>query len=90
MSTEEKPVKQHSIVPSVEVCSDLLQSHLRVVTLGQVDAGKSTLVGLLVNGTLDNGRGSGRTSVFVHPHEIESGSKLKYDKYIDKQNQDKN
>ncbi|CEQ42483.1 SPOSA6832_04297, partial [Sporobolomyces salmonicolor] len=37
------------------------------------DAGKSTLLGTLVKGNLDDGRGRARISLFRHKHEIESG-----------------
>jgi len=45
----------------------------RIAVLGNVDAGKSTLVGVLVNDELDNGRGRSRLQMFRHPHEMESG-----------------
>ena len=48
-------------------------TELRVVTLGNVDAGKSTLLGVLAHGGRDNGRGLARLNVFRHPHEVESG-----------------
>lgn len=38
-----------------------------------VDAGKSTLLGVLTKGTLDDGRGKSRVNLFRHKHEIESG-----------------
>jgi GTPase len=38
-----------------------------------VDAGKSTMLGVLVKGTLDDGRGKARVNLFRHKHEIESG-----------------
>lgn len=47
--------------------------NLRVAVIGNVDAGKSTLVGVLVGGTLDNGRGSARMRVLKHKHEAETG-----------------
>jgi len=40
---------------------------------GSVDSGKSSFVGVLFTGKLDNGNGSARESVAIHPHEIESG-----------------
>lgn len=45
---------------------------------GSVDAGKSSLVGVLTHGVdgrplLDNGCGSARMNVFQHKHEIETG-----------------
>ncbi|KAF2068881.1 hypothetical protein CYY_009797 [Polysphondylium violaceum] len=48
-------------------------SEIRVHIVGNVDSGKSTLLGVLTRGQLDNGRGSARTNVFRHKHEIESG-----------------
>ncbi|XP_064599993.1 GTP-binding protein 2-like [Liolophura sinensis] len=46
---------------------------LRVAVLGNVDAGKSTLLGVLSQGQLDNGRGRARLNLFRHLHEIQSG-----------------
>lgn len=41
--------------------------------MGNVDAGKSTLLGVLTHGELDNGRGHARQRLFRHKHEMESG-----------------
>eukprot|EP00871_Galdieria_phlegrea_P002614 jgi/Galph1/3353/GphlegSOOS_G2044.1 len=47
---------------------------LRIAVAGNVDSGKSTLVGVLTgNGTLDNGRGLARSQIFTHKHEMETG-----------------
>lgn len=46
---------------------------IRVVTLGNVDSGKSTMLGVLTRGGLDNGRGLARGGVFRHKHELDSG-----------------
>ncbi|CAO3571589.1 unnamed protein product [Mortierella alpina] len=46
---------------------------LRVAVVGNVDAGKSTLLGVLTKGVLDDGRGKARVNLFRHKHEIESG-----------------
>lgn len=46
---------------------------IRVAVVGNVDAGKSTLLGVLTYGELDNGRGMARLKLFRHKHEIESG-----------------
>lgn len=45
----------------------------RVAVVGNVDAGKSTMLGVLTHGELDNGRGLARQYLFRHKHEIESG-----------------
>ena len=46
---------------------------IKVAVAGNVDSGKSSLIGVLVNGKNDNGRGAARTSVFNFPHEMKSG-----------------
>jgi GTPase len=46
---------------------------VRVAVVGNVDSGKSTLVGVLSTGELDNGRGTARINVFRHKHEIMNG-----------------
>jgi elongation factor 1-alpha len=46
---------------------------ISIVIAGNVDAGKSTFIGVLSTDTLDNGNGSARETVARHKHEIESG-----------------
>lgn len=46
---------------------------VRITIVGHVDSGKSTLIGVLTQGVLDDGRGKARANVFVHKHEILSG-----------------
>ncbi|XP_066155673.1 GTP-binding protein 1 [Euwallacea fornicatus] len=46
---------------------------IRVAVVGNVDAGKSTLLGVLTHGELDTGRGTARLKLFRHKHEMESG-----------------
>ncbi|CAH3165580.1 unnamed protein product [Porites evermanni] len=46
---------------------------IRLAVLGNVDAGKSTLLGVLTHDELDNGRGRARLNLFRHLHEIQSG-----------------
>ena len=65
--TETSPPKEHTV-------SDTLSSrNIRVAVVGNVDAGKSTMIGTLTSSCLDDGRGSSRTSIMKHRHEIESG-----------------
>ena len=42
---------------------------LRFGVIGNVDSGKSTLIGVLYNNELDDGRGKARQNVLQHPHE---------------------
>ena len=46
---------------------------MRVAVIGNVDAGKSTLLGVLTHCALDNGRGSARQKLLRHKHEKETG-----------------
>eukprot|EP00941_MAST-03F_sp_MAST-3F-sp1_P006074 g6074.t1 len=46
---------------------------IRVAMIGNVDSGKSTLIGVLCAGKLDDGRGAARSAVFTHQHENVSG-----------------
>jgi len=49
------------------------KKHLLVGVVGHVDHGKSTLVGTLTSGSLDNGSGRTRIYLDVQKHEIERG-----------------
>ncbi|XP_043799524.1 GTP-binding protein 2 isoform X2 [Apis laboriosa] len=46
---------------------------LRLAVSGAQDAGKSTLLGVLTQGELDNGRGRARLNMLRHLHEIKTG-----------------
>jgi GTPase len=46
-----------------------------VSVLGSFDVGKSTLLGVLTQGELDNGRGRARLNMFRHLHEIQTGGR---------------
>lgn len=60
-------------------CADLNISHgssteqLRITLTGPTTSGKSSLLGTLSTGTLDNGRGKSRLSLLKHRHELASG-----------------
>lgn len=63
---------------------------LTLVVCGNVDAGKSTLIGVLTTGELDDGRGKSRNNILVHPHERYTGrtSNITYNPIIYKFTQD--
>lgn len=46
---------------------------LKLAIVGNVDSGKTTLVGVISKGAPDDGRGSARVKVFNYPHEIVNG-----------------
>jgi GTPase len=53
--------------------NEYISSDIRVAVVGNVDSGKSTIIGVLSGGIYDDGRGLARQRVFVHPHEHENG-----------------
>lgn len=72
------PEKANESSPSqkpdhVSISETLSSRNIRVAVVGNVDAGKSTLIGTLTTSCLDDGRGKSRTSIMKHRHEIESG-----------------
>jgi len=47
--------------------------NITVALLGNVDAGKSSVLGVLISKKPDNGKGLSRSLVFKHPHELKTG-----------------
>ncbi|KAL7538586.1 hypothetical protein ACHAXR_008656, partial [Thalassiosira sp. AJA248-18] len=72
-SPEESKTDNDSSNQPISVEETLSSRNVRVAVVGNVDAGKSTLIGTLTTSFLDDGRGSSRTSIMKHRHEIESG-----------------
>lgn len=70
-SKEEKRTVAEVLIRKVPDDQQFLDVRLAVV--GPMDAGKSTLLGVLTQGELDNGRGRARLNLFRHLHEIQSG-----------------
>lgn len=62
-----------SVPKETSIAETLNTRNIRVAVVGNVDAGKSTLIGTLTTSSLDDGRGRSRTSIMKHRHEIESG-----------------
>ena len=50
-----------------------IKEECTIAVCGPVDAGKSSLIGVLTYGELDDGRGYTRNKVLMHPHERETG-----------------
>ncbi|KAF0298897.1 GTP-binding protein 2 [Amphibalanus amphitrite] len=63
----------HSVYLRLAVPDDIHSVDLRLAVLGNADVGKSTLLGVLTYGELDNGRGRSRLNIFRHLHEIRTG-----------------
>lgn len=68
-----KPDSQANGDLGVHPTSHASLPQLRVSLTGTTMSGKSSLLGTLSTGTLDNGRGKSRLSLLKHRHEIESG-----------------
>lgn len=60
-------------IPEAYIEKKLEDYSVRVTVVGNVDSGKSTLVGVLTKGMYDDGRGSARLRVFNYPHEVTNG-----------------
>ena len=57
----------------IKLKEDINKQEIRVCIVGNVDVGKTSLISVLTNNLLDNGRGSARSLVMKHPHEQTSG-----------------
>ena len=77
-----KVASPHAGNPDMSVCDVCVRRRpgngvcpleVRVAIVGNVDSGKSTMVGVLTRGILDDGRGFARSKVFKHGHELETG-----------------
>ena len=55
---------------------------INIGVLGEEGTGKSTLIGVLINGILDNGRGLARRGVLRHKHEILCGKTSSFSHHI--------
>ncbi|OMJ74566.1 hypothetical protein SteCoe_26465 [Stentor coeruleus] len=53
--------------------SEMLTDDIRIAVIGNVDSGKSTLVGVLTKCVQDDGRGHARSLVFNYAHEQANG-----------------
>ena len=49
------------------------QNDVRIAVIGNVDSGKSTMVGVMTKSIMDDGRGSARQKVFNFSHEAANG-----------------
>lgn len=75
-NNEESADEEASDVRRKEDLDDWVKEGLRdtkVAIIGNVDSGKSTLVGVLTKGGLDDGRGKARAKVFNFGHEAANG-----------------
>jgi len=73
LSREDNKNGNNNNVENLSINETLSSRNIRVAVVGNVDAGKSTLIGTLTTSCLDNGRGGSRTAIMKHRHEIESG-----------------
>lgn len=72
ISRKKEPVKE---IAEVLIREDRGKKfvHTKICALGSVDHGKSTLLGVLTNGVLDNGNGSARSTICTLKHELQTG-----------------
>ncbi|GLD92265.1 hypothetical protein PINS_up000798 [Pythium insidiosum] len=68
-----EPTLRAARIQVSRICNKSTTTQLRVSVIGDFESGKSTLVGVLTRGCLDDGCGLARMQVFRHRHEIENG-----------------
>ncbi|KAI1390289.1 uncharacterized protein F4822DRAFT_401449 [Hypoxylon trugodes] len=68
-----KDEQQTSQLNSTPKRGSSITEQLRISLVGPTTSGKTTLLGTLSNGALDNGRGSSRINLLKHRHEVASG-----------------
>ncbi|KAI8370230.1 P-loop containing nucleoside triphosphate hydrolase protein [Blakeslea trispora] len=75
LNRQSKDLKVAEILVRRRPSNDQVQqfADLRIVLVGGLGAGKSTLVSHLAHGAKDNGRGKARLNLLRHRHELESG-----------------
>ena len=74
----EKTFSRAPITQCIHFCLFVIDAAVTVFpvsVVGNVDSGKSTLVGVLTSGRLDNGRGLARSNVFRHRFEIPASTR---------------
>jgi GTPase len=71
--SENKTKLTTRIIDDTEHNFDLEAKEVRINVIGNVDSGKSILVGVLSRCRLDDGRGSAREHVFTFKHETNTG-----------------
>ena len=53
--------------------ADRDSNDVRIAVIGNVDSGKSTMVGVMTKNVMDDGRGLARQKVFNFSHEASNG-----------------
>lgn len=75
-ATEELVSDEDRYVACIEIKFNIDQQYqaVSIGIAGNVDSGKSTLLGVLTSGELDNGRGCARSLIAKYRHELKSGN----------------
>uniref|UniRef100_A0A6C0E8U5 Tr-type G domain-containing protein n=1 Tax=viral metagenome TaxID=1070528 RepID=A0A6C0E8U5_9ZZZZ len=72
--TEESYEDRFAADIEVKFNTDYQYQSITIGMAGNVDSGKSTLLGVLTSGELDDGKGFARASIANHRHEIDTGN----------------
>ncbi len=66
--------ERYAVEVLVRQRSKVLCPEIRCLVFGHLNVGKTSLLGLLADGDLDDGQGSTRLNILRHRHEVESGT----------------
>ena len=67
------PSNKHNGEISADSSERKVPKDVRIAVIGNVDSGKSTMIGVLTSGQYDDGRGSARSRILRHNHEQANG-----------------
>lgn len=70
---DEQDVQDKVVDPFIMNQENRADGDTRIAVIGNVDSGKSTIVGVLTKGVMDDGRGTARKLVFNFSHEQANG-----------------
>jgi GTPase len=86
MKIMEKEISPNKFVSEVLVRENYDRNHkyidLTILVAGNVDASKSSTIGVLTTGQLDDGKGSARSHILNFKHELETGRTSSIAKHI--------
>lgn len=85
LETDGKQIPHRLLRRRVDPINSAGYEEMTVAVVGSVDSGKSSTIGTIVSGILDDGDGLSRSVVFMHPHEHATGrtSSISYKHFVD-------
>lgn len=77
-------VVEFAIFDDLSKMNSQFKTEIRIGLFGDKSVGKSTLIGVLVNGILDNGLGLAKSNIYRFQHEQSTGKTSNFSHYVSK------